>query len=334
MMMLYHFFNVLLLDLAVGADEGTCAADGNCAPEEDMLKANAGLYRHEDEFIFKRLLKEEGINKGDPCSQEILNKYDNMNYYGANASRDMLKRIQMRGGNVRTFADLGSGYGGTTRVLTQALGAGSIAYGIDIRDSVTRAARSLDSMAALAGDIPSGAINRVRADVVKGIALDGSLPEPGSLDLVVSRMMMLHVPKESRDAMWKTLTSWLKPGAMVAIEDLVAEDDGIPENAKTFLNDKISIPGGWLPTKAEYKASLESHGFKEVRFNDVTDIWKTFVHDRVGVAKAMAKDFDEKYGEQMGKDLRGWYDDMDFVLNPPEDQPTGNIGVRIYATKS
>lgn len=333
MMMFYKFYHILLLGLAVRAEEATCAADGSCAEQEKYLKEKAGLYKHEDDFIFKRLFTEEGIKKGEPCSQEILNKYDNMNYYGANASRDMLKRVQMRGGKVQTFVDLGSGYGGTTRTITGALGDGTKAYGIDIRDSVTRAARTLDSMAALAGDIPSGAIQRVRADVVKKIAMDGSLPEPGSVDLLVSRMMMCHMPEDSWDGMWNTITSWLKPGAMIAIEDLIADDGGIPESAKDWLHNNISIPGGWLPTKAEFKASLEKHGFKEIRFNDITDIWKPFVHDRVVVANKGAKEFDEKYGAQMGKDLRQWFVDIDILVNQVPFE-TGNIGVRIYATKA
>eukprot|EP00746_Dinoflagellata_sp_MGD_P147034 gnl/MRDRNA2_/MRDRNA2_79422_c0_seq2.p1 gnl/MRDRNA2_/MRDRNA2_79422_c0~~gnl/MRDRNA2_/MRDRNA2_79422_c0_seq2.p1 ORF type:complete len:330 (-),score=65.49 gnl/MRDRNA2_/MRDRNA2_79422_c0_seq2:4-993(-) len=329
-MTLYQFCSVLLVVTAVRAEEGTCAADGSCSEREETLKT-AGLYRHDDDFIFKRLAIEEGIKKGDACSQEILNKYDNMNYYGANASRDMLKRIQMRGGNVQNFVDLGSGYGGTTRTLVQALGAGSTAYGIDIRDSVTRAARTLDSMAALAGDIPSGAIQRVRADVAKGEAMDGSLPEPGTVDLLVTRMMMCHVAKESWDAMWTTISSWLKPGAMVAVEDLLAVDDGIPEKMIPFMNTNMSIPGGWVATKAEWKTSLESHGFKDITFNEVIDIWRPFVHNRAVVAHSIAKEFDEKYGEQMGKDIRMWFDDIDYMLS---DDATGVVGVRVYATKA
>eukprot|EP00746_Dinoflagellata_sp_MGD_P034981 gnl/MRDRNA2_/MRDRNA2_183673_c0_seq1.p1 gnl/MRDRNA2_/MRDRNA2_183673_c0~~gnl/MRDRNA2_/MRDRNA2_183673_c0_seq1.p1 ORF type:complete len:346 (+),score=71.22 gnl/MRDRNA2_/MRDRNA2_183673_c0_seq1:190-1227(+) len=345
--MFYQICHALLLGLAMGGEtdsEGTCSADGDGActdveAAQRRLKSQGGLYKHGDDFIWQRLFIEEGIEKGAPCKQEVLGKYDNLNlmttkdnvtFYGPDVTREILQHVHDRGGVVKTVVDLGSGYGGTTRVLIQTLGGDSTAHGIEIRESVHRAAGTLDSMAALAGDIPSGAIQRVRADVVNNVAMEGSLPEPGSVDLLVSRFVMLHIAEKSWDSWWRTLTAWLKPGAMIAIENWVADD--IPDDIKIMLNDKTSVP--WVPSEAEFKATLDSHGFKDVEFEYMGERWKPHVSGRLEAAKANAKSFDENYGEEVGKNLRDWYHYVNFLMYPPEGQRTGVLGVRIYATKA
>lgn len=315
--------------------------EGSCTEAESKLAAGMSVYKQGssyDDFVFKRLLTEENITKGTPTSQDILSKYDNLNYFGTQGALEMLQVALDRSKNADNMnswklVDVGAGYGGTARFLVKHLGGDSSAHAIELRESTHLAANSLSSMASAAGDFPEGAVHHVRANVVTGAPLDGSMPAPQSIDLMVSRLALYHMgDEEARNSMWSNVASWMKPGGSIAVEDFTKEEGGLTEEAADVVTNKLA--GGWVCTNAEYKAMLEKNGFKDVVVEDLTSRTAEFVNKRRKGADASAKSYDEKYGEEAGKELREFFADVDYLFNPPEGQKTGWLFVRVYATKA
>ena len=77
--------------------------------------------------VVLRQLLQDGYKPGDPCKFSVLNLVDNMNYYGAEASLEMLRDIRnrMRFANNESesinisFADIGSEFSGSLALWFQ-----------------------------------------------------------------------------------------------------------------------------------------------------------------------------------------------------------------------
>ena len=96
----------------------------------------------------------------------------------------------------------------------------------------------------------------------------------GSADAVVSRLCVLHIPVSARAALFSNCSSWMKPGAVLALEDYAAADGpGLTDSAVEILRDEVSVPDGALPTFAEWEATLVDAGFSDVVIEDMTDVW-------------------------------------------------------------
>lgn len=108
----------------------------------------------------------------------------------------------------------------------------------------------------------------------------------GSFDGMLSILAILHIPAEVRKPLFKRCRSLLKDGAHVYIEDFFIQSNEkgeacelSPEEAR-LLEKEVSVPGGTLPTRAEYIAEVQEAGFGEVQFEDCTDEWAAFVTQR------------------------------------------------------
>lgn len=164
--------------------------------EQDLgaLKS-IGLYEAcEEEPIFRQL-HQDGIGAGDACPLEILNKYDNMNYFGADGSREMLgailERLCMSSVPVR-LVDIGAGFGGTSRVMVSELDklgyVGSNAVALELQSAVSKTGSALTKMCELTGELKPGALTHAVADVVSGSCEPlAAAPGDGEADVVVSR---------------------------------------------------------------------------------------------------------------------------------------------------
>ena len=72
--------------------------------------ANISLYNQDKNDSIVKLLKyNHNINLGDNCSISILSKYDNMNYYGVEGTKDILNDIinKIDYNKLITFIDAG-----------------------------------------------------------------------------------------------------------------------------------------------------------------------------------------------------------------------------------
>lgn len=171
------------------------AHSSSASAEQDLgaLKS-IGLYEAcEEEPIFRQL-RQDGVSAGDACPLEILNKYDNMNYFGADGSREMLATICEWLGTsdvpVRVV-DIGAGFGGTSRVMVSELEqlgyVGSSAAALELQPAVSKTGGALTQMCELAGELKPGAVTHAVADAVSGSCEPATAtPVDGEADVVVS----------------------------------------------------------------------------------------------------------------------------------------------------
>lgn len=84
-----------------------------------------------------------------------------------------------------------------------------------------------------------------------------ALPTGTEYDLIMSAMAMHHV--KDTDNMVKQFSAHLKSGAKVALADLDKEDGSFhPEGIEGVYHDGFE--------RAEFQATLEKHGFKDINF--------------------------------------------------------------------
>ena len=320
---------------------GVCGAAGSSAGMQDVAALKGiGLYEAcEEEPIFKQLAADEaGVAAGDPCPLDLLNKYDNMNYFGADGSREMLVTIRERlgAGTAPTkIVDVGAGFGGTSRVMVAGLEAagcaGSSATALELQPAVSKTASALTAMCELAGDLNQGAVTHGVADVVTGACEPaGCSPADGEADVMVSRLCVLHIPLSARQTVLSRCASWLRPGGVLAFEDYAAADSGLSAVATASLAEDVYVPDGALPTTGDWTKTLEAAGFTDIVVEDLSARWAGFVAKRLAAANVQGEALDA----MVGPGRRQFYTAVDALFNPPADAPSGLVGVRIYATKA
>jgi len=296
------------------------------APAQDVEALKGiGLYAScEEEPIFKQLTADSGVAAGDACPLELLNKYDNMNYFGADGSREMLAAIRERlGGGGTTplkIVDVGSGFGGTARVMVAGLEtagcAGSSAAALELQPAVSKTASVLTEMCERAGEIQPGAVAHAVGDIVTGECEPASCaPADGEADVVVSRLCVLHIPLSARGRVLSRCAGWLRAGGVLAFEDYAAAATGLSAAASASLATNVYVPNGALPTVQQWRAELEAAGFADIVIEDLSARWAGFVATRLAAANAQGEALDE----MVGPGRRQFYTAVDALFNPPAD---------------
>lgn len=294
-----------------------------------------GLYEKRDEEPVFKQLKRAGYLAGAPCPVEVLSRFDNMNYLGADASLEMLSAIVNRlGAQPTKLIDLGSGFGGTSRVMLKALqqqraDAGTTVTAIELQSHLHEAAIMLTGMAECSGDIMPGVVHVLGNAVTGELTPDHLVPSEGEACALISRLCILHIPLSIRAELFARCHKWLKAGGVLAFEDYAAAEAGLSTEGAELLEKEVAVPSGQVPNEEEWCATLKAAGFVDVEFEDCTKRWAAFVRERCGAADANAKVFDEDVGPQR----RRFYHAVDKLFNPPSHAPTGLRGVRIYAKK-
>jgi hypothetical protein len=327
--------------------------------------------------VVLRQLVAKGYQPGDPCPLSVLNSVDNMNYYGAQASLDMLGEIQSRfndadANKALMIGDVGSGFGGTARVMLSSLnntknmsnnGNGNDpsketskckAYCFELQKDIHDTAMVLADMACKDSVIVSSNNNNINNNLerdqlihVQGNAVTGQFAKgedgfdgdasklQGSFNVLVSRLVVLHIAVEERMQLFERLGSWCQTGAVLAIEDYAASDTvALTPKASELLRTNVYVPNGALPTISEYKSTLEACGFHKVEIQDCTASWAKFVSQRYQEATdgdARKEQFDKEMG---GSGRREFFSAVNQLFNPSgADAPNGLVGVKIYAVK-
>jgi SAM-dependent methyltransferase len=106
-----------------------------------------------------------------------------------------------------------TGVGGGWACLEVGAGRGSIARWLAERVGPSGSVLALDLDTSLLGALEQEA----NVEVVCGDVLDVELPE-GSLDLVHTRLVLMHIPERRRAL--ERLVSWLRPGGWLVVEEL------------------------------------------------------------------------------------------------------------------
>jgi cyclopropane fatty-acyl-phospholipid synthase-like methyltransferase len=157
------------------------------------------------------------------------------------------------------------------------------------------------------------------------LSLDLGVPGDACADLLMSWLVVLHIPLPIRHEIFSRAFRLLKPGGMMYLEDFFQLTDAHGDR-KTFsaleqaqLVNDISVPDAALPTREEYTRELAAAGF-EVTFEDRTDDWTRFTKDRADSWLQCRERHVRVHSEEVWRSLNVFYSSMAEVFQG------GNLG--------
>jgi len=286
------------------------APNQNMSEEGESIKTMK-LYTHveriKNELASRDLLKSGTI---DPIA---LSEIDSMHYMGNDAIEDAVKTMHLDSSS--KVLDIGSGFGGPSRVLSATSKCSTTA--LELQPDIHEMAKYLTKMCRLD--------STVKHDVGDILSLD--LEKLGSgistYDSIVSFLVFLHIT--DKVSLLGNCAKMLKPGGIIFIEDYYCSSPFSEEEVKSLQNDLYSVG---LPTKKEYISHLEASGFHNIQFIDKSIEWTTYVTERVEKFIGNREKFEEVHGEPTYLSLLHFYKAVKRLFTA---QNLG--GVRIIAEK-
>ncbi|KAL6698443.1 S-adenosyl-L-methionine-dependent methyltransferase [Trichoderma pleuroticola] len=224
--------------------------------------------------------------------------FDCMHYLGNAALENACQTLNMRRG--QTVVDIGSGFSATGRYLHKHYGVD--VTGIELQPEIHQLAETITQRNGLSDNVRS-----VNADFTK-------LTVDAPVDYIVSFLCILHIP--DRDTLFQKAANTLKSGGKIYIEDFFAQT-AFSKDAGDKLHDVLSCP--YLPSRDQYIRDLANAGFHDVQFEDMSEEWTKFVHQR---------SVDNRQKGTTEAPLTLFYDTVDALFS------SGQLGgARITATK-
>lgn len=219
---------------------------------------SAVMYDWRVENVYRKL-QDMGKSVGNLELSDLLSlgHLDQYHYLGEKTSYAIAEKLKLSDSD--HVLDIGSGVGGTSRVLAAATGCK--VTGIELQDDLNELADELTFRVGL-----SPFVNFVTADF-----LDWEPEQP--FDAFISLLVFLHFPNRAT-ALTKTYQC-LKPGGRFAIEDLIclkatAQDD------ERLLN----VVSAHLSDRKTYESDLKAAGFTEILEKDQTEAWTDWTAKR------------------------------------------------------
>lgn len=254
----------------------------------------------------------EAIGKLDqPLTVEELLPFDHYHYLGREAIDLAIQKLALTPDS--QVLDIGSGIGGTARYL--AFHCGCEVTGIELQSQLHTAAIQLTKQTAL--------LDRVH--LFQGNFLAGLPPSAHRIyDAWLSLMVFLHIA--DRTQLLHQCAQALKPHGTFYIEDYY-QCHALTPSETELLETAIACP--YLPTRSEYMAQLESAGFTEIEFCDVTSLWQKWVNQRLVQFQQRQHIYLDRHGEEM---VKGY---LDFYQAVVKLFMGGNLGgARIWGRRS
>ena len=231
------------------------------------LEAQISTHYTEENLLARILaaLRDGGISPAD-VKPEDLKSVDEFHVGGIAATSALIEQLDLAPG--MRVLDIGSGIGGTARVVARQTGAH--VSGIDLTPEYTGTAVSLSEM--------------VKLDALTAFQTASALAMPFA-DESFDAALMLHVGMNiaDKDALMIEVARVLEPGAVFAIYDIMKVG---PE--------PISFPMPWagvaehsfLETLEGYRSAAREAGFSEVSSRDRTEVALDFFAEQKRRAEA------------------------------------------------
>jgi SAM-dependent methyltransferase len=196
---------------------------------------------------------------------EDTSSFDCMHYLGTAALDHAAKQLNIQASE--RVLDVGSGFGLTGRYLRQHFGA--LTTGIELQTEIHLVAELVNRRQGMPQEVYS-----VNADVL-GLSA-GEIGGVGSFDHLISFLTILHIPDRAK--LFACAAAAVKPGGKLYIEDYYAADEGLDAESSAKLRDWVAC--SYLPPKQVYMADLAEAGFGDIGWEDVSEEWSVFVHER------------------------------------------------------
>jgi cyclopropane fatty-acyl-phospholipid synthase-like methyltransferase len=278
---------------------------GTLEPHEAIktMKLYHGLER-----IERRLLHELGVdmrlsvgnNSGWEDGQqaldpELLARVDSLHFLDNEPVRRILELLEgapPSQNDVQLVLDVGTGYGGTARLLAHRSGCG--VHALELQPDMFAVGQALTRCCQLDDKVQH----------VLGNVLD---PPPQLLearyDAVVGLLSFLHIG--SWDALFARCFASLRSGGFLFVEDFYQRGLTLPEEDAETLRSDIYCSS--LLRLDELREVLAKSGFRRVELCDLTAQWIPYVVRRADTYRAQLKDHVARDGEQLAYGLDHFY---------------------------
>ena len=268
------------------------------------------LYTHVDRIKTELTTR----NLTTPIDPIVLSEIDSMHYLGNTAIEEAVKTMGLNESS--TVLDVGSGFGGPARILAASSKCKVVALELqkDIHElgaELTDRCNSSELVSHVQGDI-------LDEQIVTQLG-DGF----GSFDGIVSYLVFLHIPDKA--PLLDRCAQLLKPNGSMFMEDFYCIAP-FTKNEDESLSRDIYCKD--LPSREVYIQQLESAGFHNIQFIEMTAEWTRYVTKRLGQFIANKDRFISIHGEEAYSGLLEFYSAVATLFSG------GNLGgVRIVVHK-
>ena len=183
-----------------------------------------------------------------PITPDALAPLDHFHGRGIQATRELVEFLAPQPGE--EILDIGSGIGGPARWIAWTFGCH--VTGVDLTPAFCAAAEELNRATGMEG--------RVR--ILQGNALALPLPD-AAFDRAYSQNVVMNIA--DKRAFYAEAFRVLKPGAVLALSNLVAGPGGPPLFPVPWANGPAT---SFLSTEAETRADIAAAGFEVLSFRD------------------------------------------------------------------
>lgn len=272
-------------------------------------KTTNGMYNWRVKSIYQALSRAGKAQGALEVSDLVqLGHLDQYHYLGTSACDEGINVLGLTE-NAHVL-DVGSGVGGPARYIAHKTGCQVTA--IELQEDLNEMAIELTQRVGLADKI-----TYITDDI-----LEATL-EKNSFDHFVSWLVFLHIPY--KEELFSTCFDTLKPGGSFLIEDMVSLHPFTQEEINT-LNNIIFAPD--VPAIDTYRRYLESAGFINIRFQNVSDLWTDWVNGRYHQHQTDKEENVALYGEDAFDSRNVLYKETAKLFN------AGNLGgMRITGEK-
>ncbi|MGB3533678.1 MAG: methyltransferase domain-containing protein [Microcoleaceae cyanobacterium] len=196
----------------------------------------------------------------DNLTVEDLIPFDQFHPFSTIALDEAVKQLGISSSN--HILDIGAGVGGSARYLAHRYGC--FVTGIELHPQMCSAAIEWTQKTGL-----SKQVKMIEGDIIN-IKLNQTF------DHWLSIGVFLHI--SDRFTLFSKCLNLLKPGGKGYIEDFFQRQPLTVED-KTQLSETIACD--YLPTREQYLTDLETAGFINIKFEDVTDLWQPWEIQRI-----------------------------------------------------
>ncbi|MEL6695770.1 MAG: methyltransferase domain-containing protein [Bacteroidota bacterium] len=256
-----------------------------------------------------KLLSQKGKATGPLDIQDLidLGHLDQYHYLGDQTSYEIVDLLKLQ--PQQSVYDIGSGVGGTSRILAHASGCSVI--GIEVQPELNELATELTQRVGL-GD----KVHYITADFLSSEVLEQK-------DHFISLLVFLHLP--NRPQVLKKCFDLLKPGGTFVIEDLTQRGP-FTEQEAYHLRHIVSAPS--VTDTDSYRKDLEDAGFVIEEMRDMSDPWTDWVVMRYESFRAEEATYRDFFGPEL-------YDHRCYFYQTIQDLfKNGHMGgVRIVGSK-